>query len=244
MKALLLTVVTLLASVCTIFAQNMPPQYDWEVGVNGGFSVITRPLGTATGYQGTRTNVVHDFSAQITRNFSEHWFLTFEVGDRKWQTFGDWTPVGPFGQKMPAQQITFQIADHALSESFEFNYNIPFYTHFHTYNRSNLYFGVMFGLVTTVSDGALGYNTYKTSVDSGATYVSRYDYGMGVGLSYGIQMGYTYYIFPGINPRLGINVQLAIRYAGVSTNDTRYGSENSSFYLLHFPETVGIRWRF
>ena len=240
MKALLLTVAALMACAGSLFAQNLPPEYDWEVGINGGMSVITRPTGPSTGYQGTRTNVVHDFSLHITRYFNEHWFLSFDLGDRKWQTYGDWTPVGPYGQKMPAQEITYQIADHALSESFQFNYNIPFYTHFHTYNRSNLYFGVMLGMVTTVSDGALGYNRYKTSVDSGATYVSRYDYGMGVGLSYGLQMGYTYYI----TPRFGVNAQLAMRYAAVTTNDTKYASENSSFYLLYFPETIGLRWRF
>ena len=60
----------------------------------------------------------------------------------------------------------------------------------------------------------------------------------------GFQVGYTYYFFPGLAPRLGVNVQLAMRYAGVATNDTRYASENSSFYLLYFPETIGLRWRF
>ncbi len=240
MKALLLTVVTLMACAGSLFAQNMPPEYDWEVGVNGGLSVITRPLGPAIGYQGTRTNIVHDFSARITRYFNEHWLLTFDVADRKWQTFGEWTPTGTYGQTMPSQNITYQIADHAITESFELNYNIPFYTAFHTFNRSNLYFGVMFGLVTTISDGSLGYSHYNTAVDSGKTYVSRYDYGMGVGLSYGLQMGYTYYIIP----RLGVNVEIAARYAGVATKSTSYAEENSKFHLLYFPETIGLRWRF
>ena len=240
MKAFLLTIATLMACAATMFAQNLPPEYDWEVGINGGLSVITRPLGPAMGYQGSRTNVVHDISAHITRYFNEHWFMTFDLGDRKWETFGDWTPVGSYGQKMQPEQITYQIANHAITESFQLNYNIPFYTHYHTFNRSNLYFGIMLGMVTTMSDGSLGYSKYQTSIDSGATYVSRYDYGMGIGLSYGIQMGYTYYIVP----RLGVNVELAMRYAGVTTNDVKYGSENSSFYLLYFPETIGLRWRF
>ena len=240
MKAFLLTVAVLMVFTGSISAQNLPPEYDWEVGVNGGFSVITRPLGPSRGYQGTRTNVVNDFSAQITRYFNEHWFMTFDLGNRKWETFGDWTPVGPYGQKMPKEQITYQIADHAISESFQLNYNIPFYTHFHTFNRSNLYFGVMLGLITTVSDGSLGYSKYQTGADSGATYVSKYNYGMGVGWSYGFQMGYTYYIVP----RLGVNIELGMRYAGVTTNDVKYGSENTNFHLLYFPETVGLRWRF
>ena len=240
MKAFLLTVVTLLACASGLFAQNLPPEYNWEVGINGGLSGITRPIGTAQGYSGSRTNLVHDFSANITRYFNEHWTVSFDLGIRKWETFGDWTPIAPYGQVLPAQQITYQIADHAISSSFKLNYTVPFYTEFHTYNRSNLYAGIMIGMVNTVSDGALGYSTYKTTVDSGATYVSRYNYGMGIGLSYGIQLGYTYYIIP----RLGVNVELAMRYAGITTNDVKYGSENSSFYLLYFPETIGIRWRF
>ena len=240
MKALLLTVAALMACAGSMFAQNLPPEYNWEIGANGGLSVITRPLGPAIGYQGTRTNVVHDYSARLTRYFNEHWFLTFDLADRKWETFGDWTPVATYGQTLPVQQVTFQLASHAITESFELNYNIPFYTHFHTYNRSNLYFGIMMGLVTTMSDGSIAYSTVKNIPDSNYAYVSKYDYGMGVGLSFGLQMGYTYYIIP----RLGVNVEAAIRYAGVGTNDTRYASENSSFHLLYFPETIGLRWRF
>ena len=240
MRALLLTITALMAFAGGLFAQNMPPEYNWEAGINGGLSVMTRPLGPATVYQGTRTNVVHDFSLQITRYFNEHWNLTLDVGDRKWQTFGDWKPVGPYGQQVPTQQITFQEADHAITESFKLNYTIPFYTEFHTFNRSNLYFGVMVGMVNTISDGSLAYSRYTSGADSGAAYVSKYDYGMGVGLSFGLQMGYTYYIIP----RLGVNVEIAMRYANVATNSTSYASENSSYHLLYFPETVGLRWRF
>ena len=240
MKALLLTITALMACASGSFAQNLPPEYNWEVGINGGLSAITRPLGTAEGYQGTSTNVVNDFSARVAYTFNEHWFMDFDLGDRKWETFGTWTPSGPYGQPVSPQQITYQMASHALSESFQLNYNIPFYTHFHTYNKSDLYFGIMVGLVTTMSDGSLGYSKYNSGADSGATYVSRYNYGMGIGLSYGIQMGYTYYI----TPRFGVNVELGMRYAGVATNDVKYASENSSFYLLYFPETIGLRWRF
>ena len=95
-------------------------------------------------------------------------------------------------------------------------------------------------MVNTISDGSLAYSRYTSGADSGAAYVSKYDYGMGVGLSFGLQMGYTYYIIP----RLGVNVEIAMRYANVATNSTSYASENSSYHLLYFPETVGLRWRF
>ena len=238
MRALLLTVVAFVTLEGSLLAQNMPPVYNWEVGVNGGLSVITRPLGPATGYQGTSTNIVHDYSLRITRYFTEHWFLTFDLGDRKWETFGNWTPYTTYGQPLKTSQISFIEASNALTESFEFNFTIPFYTHFHTYNRSNLYIGVMLGMVTTMNDGSLGYIRDKSMPDSGN--VNSYHYGYGIGLSYGLQMGYTYYVIP----RLGFTAELAVRYAGVETHTTQYAGENANFHLLYFPETIGIRWRF
>lgn len=240
MKALVLSVAALLAVTGTSLAQNLPPQYNWEVGLNGGLSVMTRPDGPATGYQGTRTNIVHDYSARITRYLHEHWFLTFDLGDRKWESFGDWTPYTLNGRTLKPREITFLEASNAITESFQFNYNIPFYTRFHTFNRSNLYFGVLLGLVTTMNDGSLGYSKYNALPDSNYTYVSSYHYGYGIGFSYGLQMGYTYYIVP----RLGVHVELAARYASVATHTTQYAGENANFHTLYFPETMGIRWRF
>ena len=51
MRALLLTITALMAFAGGLFAQNMPPEYNWEAGINGGLSVMTRPLGPATVYQ-------------------------------------------------------------------------------------------------------------------------------------------------------------------------------------------------
>lgn len=240
MKALLLSAAALLAFAGTSLAQNLPPQYDWEVGLNGGLSVMTRPLGPAIGYQGTRTNIVHDYSVRVNWHLHEHWFVAFDLGDRKWESFGNWTPYTLNGRPLKSREISFLEASNAISESFQLNYNIPFYTRFHTFNRSNLYFGVTLGLVTTMNDGSLGYSKYNALPDSGYTYVSNYHYGYGIGFSYGLQMGYTYYIIP----RLGLHVELAARYAGVATHTTQYAGENANYHLLYFPETVGIRWRF
>ena len=240
MKALLLTAVAVMACAGSMFAQNLPPDYSWEVALNGGFSGITRPLGPATAYQGTRTNVVHDYSLKSTYYFNEHWNLSFDIGTRQWKTFGDWQLMDANGQKLKKKEITFLVADQAISESFQLNYVIPFYSQFNTYNKANLYFGVLFGLVTTTNDGSLSYSKYNAAPDSTYLYTSKYDYGYGIGLSYGIQLGYTYYIIP----RLGINVELGLRYASIKTHDDHYASENNHYHLLYFPETIGLKWRF
>jgi len=240
MKAFLLTAAALIASAGSMFAQNMPPDYNWEAGINIGASAFTRPLGPSELYTGTRTNTVPDYSIRVNHFFSEHWMLGIDIGERKWQSYGTWQENGTFGQTLNNQQVTFNIASKAINESFEMNYIIPFYTKFQTYNKANLYFGAMFGLMTTVNDGSMGYSKLKGSVDSGTAYVSSYDYGYGIGYNFGVQIGYTYYIMP----RFAVNVEIAARYADVRTNSTSYGSENSNFYLLYFPETIGLRYRF
>ncbi len=240
MKAFLLTAAAVMACAGSLFAQNLPPVYTWEIGLNGGYCGITTPVGPATPYQGTRAPLVNDFSFKATYYFSEHWNISFDLGTRKWQTFGDWQINGLNGQKLNKREIRFLIADHAISESFQFNYVIPFYSQFNTDNRSNLYFGALLGLVTTINDGSQGYSTYNAPPDSSIRYMSNYNYGYGIGLSYGIQVGYTYYIAP----RLGLNIELGMRHVGMDTHDQRNGSQNTRYQLLYFPETIGLRYRF
>ena len=240
MKALLLTAAVLLACEGSMFAQNLPPDYHWEVGINGGFSIATRPLGPSNAYQGTSTKVGSDFSVRANYAFNEHWMLGIDIGSRKWASTGTWLENSTFGHVNSPVTVNFLEADHAINESFEFNYMIPFYSRYQNFNKANLYFGVMAGLVTTTNDGSIGYSRYKSGSDSGTAYVSKYDYGMGIGYNIGVQMGYTYYIIP----RLGVSVEIAARYADIRTNNVSYGYANSNFYLLYFPETVGVRYRF
>lgn len=248
MKGLFLTAVALLACAGSMFAQYngyrgaymLPPLYSWEVGFNGGLSVATRPSGPAEAYQGSRTNVVHDFSVNVNYYFSDHWMLGFDLGTRKWESFGTWSLPITMGQYLQPRDVSFLVADHAISSNFQMNYVIPFYTKYNTFNRANLYFGAMLGMINTVNDGSLGYSTYNAAPDSGYTYLSSYHYGFGIGYNFGIQAGFTYYIIP----RLGVNIELGARYASVGTNDERYGHENAHFHLVYFPETLGVRWRF
>lgn len=240
MKAFLLTAATFLGFAGGVFAQNLPPEYLWEVGVNFGSAAYTRPLGPAINYQGTRTNTLPDYSVRLNYYFNPHWMVNLDLGNTKWISYGTWQLNDQYGQLLKTREITFLIADHAINESVGLNYILPFYTRYNTFNRANINFGVQFGLVNTVNDGSLAYSQYKKAPDSNYNYMSKYDYGSGIGFTYGIQMGFTYYIIP----RLGVNIDLAMRYATVKTNDAHYGGENNHFYLLYFPETIGVRWRF
>ena len=241
MKSFLLTAVAVVACAGGMFAQNLPPVYSWEIGVNGGYSAITRPLGPAETYQGSRTNIVSDFSIRANYFFNEHWMIGLDVGSRRWETFGQWQVNDKYNTKLKPTEVKFLIADRAINENIQMNYVIPFYTQFQTYNRANLYFGVNAGLMTTVNDGSQGYNTVKSPLDSTSiTYVNSYNYSFGIGYNFGLQAGFTYHIIP----RLGINVELGVRYANVFTNDQNAFADNSKYHLLYFPQTIGIRWRF
>lgn len=240
MKSFLLTAAMLLAFAGGTFAQNLPPEYNWEVGVNGGYSVITRPVGPPAVYSGTRTNIVKDFSLRATYYFNWRWMMSLDIGTRRWESFGQWDLEGKFGKKLKPVNVNFLLADQAITQSVQMNHVIPFYTQFRDFNRANLYFGVMAGLVNTINDGSRSYDKYNDGVDSGYTYVSGYHYSAGRGYTLGLQTGFIYYIVP----RLGVTAELAMRYADVRTNDQNFAAVNNRYQLLHFPQTVGVRWRF
>ncbi len=240
MKAFLLAASALVACACSSFAQNLPPDYLWEVGFNAGRSTFTRPDGPAPMYTGTRTKTVNDRSLHLNYYPDVHWMLSLDIGERQWTSYGDWTPNDQLGVVLKPRPITFVIADHAVNENVGINYVIPFYSRYNTYNKANLYFGVNFGLMQTSNDGSTAFSTYKAAPDSSFTYLSKYDYGAGTGINAGIQIGYTWYVIP----RLGINLELGMRYAHITTNDSRFAGANNMFNLLYFPETLGVRWRF
>lgn len=240
MKSFLLTAAMLVAFAGGTFAQNLPPEYNWEIGVNGGYSAITRPVGPPAVYSGSRTNIVKDFSLRATYYFNWRWMMSLDIGTRRWESFGQWELEGKFGKRLKPVDVNFLLADQATTQSVQMNHVIPFYTQFRDFNRANLYFGVMAGLVNTINDGSRSYDKYNDGVDSGYTYVSGYHYSAGRGYTLGLQTGFIYYIVP----RLGVTAELAIRYADVRTNDQNFAEVNNRYQLLHFPQTVGVRWRF
>jgi len=239
MRSFLLTAAMLLALAGGMFAQNLPPEFRWEVGANGGYSVITRPVGPPAVYTGTRTNVVKDFSLRASYFFNWRWMMSLDVSDRRWETFGQWKLNDKYGKSLAPINVPFLLADHALTQSVQMNYVIPFYTQFRNFNRANLYFGAHAGLVETINDGSRQYAKYNSPTDSGYTYVSGYHYGSGMGYTLGLQTGFIYYIVP----RLGVTAELSLRYVHVKTIDINYAEPNNNYHLLHFPQTVGVRWR-
>jgi hypothetical protein len=239
MKSFLLTVATLMAFTGGMFAQNLPPEFRWEVGANGGYSVITRPVGPPAVYTGTRTNIVKDYSLRASYYFNSRWMMTLDLGDRRWETFGPWKLNDKYGVKLNSIDVPFLLADHALTQTVQMNHVIPFYTQFRNFNRANFYFGVTAGLVETLNDASRSYSKYNSPTDSGYTYVSGYHYGSGMGYTLGLQTGFIYYIVP----RIGVTAELALRYVNVKTIDINYAAPNAHYHVMHFPQTVGIRYR-
>lgn len=240
MKSFLLTIAGVMAFAGITFGQNLPPDYYWEVGFNMGYSNFVRPSGPAESYKGTRTRPSTDKSLRLNYYASPNWMISLDLGARRWETSGDWVVNSQLGQKLKPKKVTFLLAEQAINESVGINYVIPFYSGYNTFNKANLTFGVNFGLMQTMNDGSMGYSRYKEGPDSNLTYLSSYNYESGLGYNVGINIGYTYYIIP----RLGINIDLAARYARINTGDSRYGSVNSRYELLYFPQTLGLRWRF
>ena len=89
----------------------------------------------------------------------------------------------------------------------------------------------------------MGYSRYNAPPDSSYRYISSYNYGMGIGYSFGVQAGYTYYIMP----RWGLNVEIAARYVEVGTDKTNGLNDDHGthkYHMLFLPQTFGIRYRF
>lgn len=249
MKAFLLAAAAVITLSGTVFGQraaiweNFPPDLRWDAGVNAGFSGITRPTGPEKDYQGTRTHVVPEYSARVVYAADEHWNINFDLGFRTWESYGTWKNPSTMGTSLKNTEVKFQLGKPAISESIQVNYVIPFYTKYRTYNKANLYFGAMLGMVTTVSDGSVGYSRYNAPPDSSYRYISSYNYGSGIGFSFGLQAGYTYYILR----RWGINVEVSARYVDVGTekvNGLNDDHNTHRYQLLFLPQTIGIRYRF
>jgi hypothetical protein len=249
MKAFLLTAAAVLSFTGSIFAQRQaiwetfPPDLRWDVGVNYGASGITRPYGPQNEYAGTRTNVVPEYALKVVYAADEHWNFTFDLGMRKWESYGTWENPYLQGTSLKKTNITFGLGKPALTESIQANYVIPFYNRYRTIYRASLYFGATVGLVTTVSDGSTGYSYYKAQPDSSYRYVSNINYAKGIGYSFGVQAGYTYYFLR----RWGLNAEIGCRFVEVGTEKTNGQSDDHGIHrykMLFLPETVGIRYRF
>jgi hypothetical protein len=239
MKPIIFSVFLLTTGVAA-WGQNFPPDYHLEIGFNVGKSVATLPGHISAPYAGTEIHWKPDYSVRINYSWDPHWQICADFGTRRWISYGNWNLQDNYGKSLGYKKITFLIADPAMNFAAEFNRLIPFYSAFHKYNKSNLYFGVMAGLMATVNDGSIHYDLNDKAPNPNYQYASQYNYGPGIGINLGVQVGYTYYFIP----RFGVNVELAGRYAYIGTDDTKYDHVNSRYHLLYFPETVGLRYRF
>lgn len=215
----------------------------WDIGFNYGASTITRPEGPEKAYQGSRTKVVPEYSVTLQYVITPNWHINFNMGWRKWESYGTWSLPYTYGTQLKPTDVTFGLGKPALSEVVQLNYVIPYYSEYHVLNRANLYFGVTAGMVNTISDGSVSYSKYNNQPDSSYRYVSGVNYGMGIGYMVGVQAGYTYYFLR----RVGINVELGARFVSVSAQSTNTVADSHgtrSYNMLFFPETVGLRYRF
>ncbi|WP_133162688.1 hypothetical protein [Flavipsychrobacter stenotrophus] len=248
MKGFFLTAALFLGLTGGAFAQtNVWNDYGvdrtWDIGFNYGASTITRPNGPEKFYQGSRTNVVPDFSIKLQYVVTPHWHLAFDLGWRTWESYGTWSNPYTYGTQLSPTEVKFQLGKPAITETFQLNYVIPYYSKYKVLNRANLYFGVSAGLVTTVSDGSQSFGKYNNRPDSSYRYVNGYNYGMGIGYSVGVQMGYTYYFLR----KWGVNVELAARYVNMTAskeNGLADAHGTTKYNMLFFPQTFGIRYRF
>lgn len=248
MKGFLLTTALLFTIGSSALAQvNIWQNYGvdrrWDIGFNYGASTITRPLGPEKFYQGSRTKVTPEYSFTLQYVIDPHWHINFNVGWRKWESYGTWSLPYSNGTQLKPTEVKFQLGKPVLSEVVQLNYVIPFYTKYDVMNKANLYFGVTAGMVNTVSDGSVSYSKYNNEPDSSFRYVSGYNYASGIGYMVGIQAGYTYYFLR----RWGVNVELGARYANVTTHSTNGVSDphaTTSYNVMFFPGTLGLRYRF
>lgn len=243
MKSFLLTSALLVAAASSTFAQEMDKHvaadFGWEIGVNGGFSPNTIPQGPSKLYTGTSITVNPAAALHINYNINENWQVGAELGGTHWQTTGTWQQNALNGQTAPSEKVTFNIADAAVSFLLQLNHVIPSYSAYTHYNKSNFYYGISAGIIATTNDARQYYSQFNAAPDPQAYYVSKYDYGYGIGFALGAQVGYAWYL----TPHFGFNADVAGRWAYVGNSDTRYAHVNSSYNILYFPVTVGVRLR-
>jgi hypothetical protein len=248
MKAILLSAFLMVAAVSGVRAQyepwkSFPPDPKWEVGASYGASIITNPKGPLNDYQGTTNKIVKDISIKATYMLNPRWNVSFDLGFRKWETYGVWQQPYLMGQSLKPTNVKFVFGNPAISHSLQVNYCFPHYNKHEMVNNANIYVGATLGLVTTVNDGSTDYAPYNAAPDSNYRVVATYNYPKGIGYNIGIHGGYTRYIYK----RIGVNIEASARYVRMGTdkpNGSSYVDGNSKYHMMFFPVNFGIKYRF
>lgn len=240
MKSFLLAATLLCTLPGKIFAQNFPPDYRYEFGINGGIAPFTIPNGVDDRYKGDNAGVPPAASINFNYNISQNLQVGAELGMTTWKTTSNWNLTDAYGVQLKPRTVTFSIAKPAITSIVQFNFVKPYYSSYKEYNKANVYAGVAAGLTYTVNDGGLETATYNVAPNPSLVYTKQYNYGYGIGYVVGAQIGVSYYVVE----HIGFNVEVQGRYTDVGTSDTRYGHVNSRYNLFYFPIKAGIRFRF
>lgn len=223
----------------SLFAQ-LPADYRFELGVNGGISANTLPTGPDPLYTGTKTIPSAEFSARFHYNLNENWQIGIDLGRSKWTTTANWALTDVNGQTLQSKKVTFNIAEPATSFCAQLNRLKGYRSRYKEYNKANFYYGISLGTIVAANDGSMGQSAYGQSPDPKLMYTSSYNYGYGIGYLAGLQVGLSYYIWE----NFGVNFEIAGREAYVWNNDSRYSHANDEYNIFYFPITVGLRYRF
>ena len=228
---LILTAASLLLVICS-YGQK------YELGINGGLSNTARVRESL--YQGENGKWTYATGLNFHLNINEHLQAGLEAGMTRWERSTTWPLYSAGNQFLGTKDVSYILAERALTLAFRFNYVVPFYAQYEDFIKSSLYFGLTAGGVATGSEGKIEYSRANPNTPSEYAYVSKFQYQSGWGTLLGVQVGYTYYF----SSAFGLNLEFAPKMAWVKTADSKYAYANDTYNILYFPTTIGLRVRF
>ena len=209
----------------------------FRLGLGGGVSHNTVPTRAFDAGSYGKTN----FSTALTGHYmlSPHFQLGAAFSVTKWTTNSDVALLADNGTSLGTQSVKYVVANPAITAGLEFNYLCPFEPRYADFVRGELYVGVAFGGVGTGGDGNNVLSRANERTPREYVYRSEFHYQGGYGYYTGLQVGYSYYF----SERIGIDANVAGRWASMKTKDGRYQGRNERYDLFWFPVTIGIKFR-
>jgi hypothetical protein len=221
----------LLAAIALVTAGGVQAQM-FEGSIGGGISTVGKPKGLPSVYQGSKSVVNPSVTAQFHYNLSDYWQIGGSISSQEMTRTGNWSNTSPFGQPSVNKNVTFVIANPAISFNVRVNRMIPFYS---SYNpelvQSAIYFGASAGAIFTSNDG-------KT-ITSSDGYVKDFDLENGKGYTIGIHGGYTYYY----KRHIAVFGELEPMFAQVYTSDARDAHNLEQYHMIYLNVNIGLRYR-
>ena len=238
MKQLLLLFVAILLAG-TALAQNYAPDYQFNIGIYGGLSPITK-LYKVTDYSGDEKSLPNHFGIIGHYNIMDRLQVGLDINtNSEWSSKGTSTIRGLDGNTLGQVGVRYLYADRVWSTTLRVNGMIPMYDRLRV-NRANFYYGLAGGAILTVNDGSMTFTQFDEKRGEEYRYVSELHYEPAAGYTFGFQVGMEWFT----RTHFGVNVEFAPRFSHLNTVDTRAGSRNGPYDLFSFPTSVGIRYRF